>query len=321
MFLDVLGTLIAFLTLIALLSVFVTTLVQLVQATLRLRARNLQMCLAGLVMKAQNTDPDFGVNRLAGETLEAKKLAARILNSPEISPIRQVADPTSLWHYYISAPKVSWVEPEQLEQAIKDPEFELAEAQQATLVKDFETYAPHLRRRFQFICKIYTVAISIIVAVGFQVSAPDTFSRLSAQTAEQQKFASDASALLERYQAELEAEPELDEQDAEALEEDVNQKLTELAGIGLEWWPDKSFYRDGTRWNVSNLIGVLMTAVLLSLGAPFWFEQLGRVVRLRDTLAAYIDGQGGEDGTEAAGARKKKTGKKIGKKTSKKKTS
>lgn len=320
MFLDVLGTLIAFLTLIALLSVFVTTIVQLVQATLRLRARNLQMCLAGLVMKAQKTDPDFGVKRLTGETLKAKELAAKILNSPDVSPISQVSDPTSFWHYYISAPKVSWVEPAELEEAIKDKDFGLNDDQQATLVADFKTYTPHLRRRFQFICKIYTVAISFIVAIGFQVSAPETFSRLSEQTVEQQKFASDASALLAQYQAELEADSPIDEQDAEALEEDVDKKLAELAGVGLEWWPNADFYCDGEEWQVSNMIGVLMTAVLLSLGAPFWFEQLGRVVGLRDTLARYSGEKDSEEGNETSGE-KKKAGKKTTKKTSKKKSS
>ncbi|MCK4790112.1 MAG: hypothetical protein KAV87_40615 [Desulfobacteraceae bacterium] len=37
--------------------------------------------------------------------------------------------------------------------------------------------------------------------------------------------------------------------------------------------------------NIQNLLGILMTTVLISLGAPFWFNTLRRLVNLRDTLA------------------------------------
>jgi hypothetical protein len=33
------------------------------------------------------------------------------------------------------------------------------------------------------------------------------------------------------------------------------------------------------------IIGVLITAILLSCGAPFWFEQLKNVASLRDALS------------------------------------
>ena len=54
-------------------------------------------------------------------------------------------------------------------------------------------------------------------------------------------------------------------------------------------WADGEFYasenKDGTKdikWN--SIFGVLLTVILLTLGAPFWFNILKQVVNLRDTL-------------------------------------
>ena len=41
----------------------------------------------------------------------------------------------------------------------------------------------------------------------------------------------------------------------------------------------KEFY-----WSLSNILGMLMTTVLIGLGAPFWFNTLQRLVALRDAL-------------------------------------
>jgi hypothetical protein len=45
------------------------------------------------------------------------------------------------------------------------------------------------------------------------------------------------------------------------------------------------------RWTVINPVGVLITALLLSLGAPFWYNVLGRLLQLRSLLAAKDDAQ------------------------------
>ena len=44
----------------------------------------------------------------------------------------------------------------------------------------------------------------------------------------------------------------------------------------------------------ANLFGLLITALLLSLGAPFWYSLLGRLLQLRSVLAAKDDAQRNE---------------------------
>jgi hypothetical protein len=44
-------------------------------------------------------------------------------------------------------------------------------------------------------------------------------------------------------------------------------------------------------WGSVNLVGVLVTGLLLSLGAPFWYNSLGRLLQLRSALALKDDQQ------------------------------
>ena len=45
------------------------------------------------------------------------------------------------------------------------------------------------------------------------------------------------------------------------------------------------------RWAQTNVVGVLITTLLLSLGAPFWYSALGKLLQLRSVLAAKDDDQ------------------------------
>ena len=45
------------------------------------------------------------------------------------------------------------------------------------------------------------------------------------------------------------------------------------------------------RWRGTNVPGVLLTSLLLSLGAPFWYNALKKMLQLRSLLAARDDEQ------------------------------
>lgn len=51
-------------------------------------------------------------------------------------------------------------------------------------------------------------------------------------------------------------------------------------------------------WNIQNVLGILMTTVLISLGAPFWFNTLQNLVNLRDTLAPKKNKKAGNQASE-----------------------
>lgn len=54
-----------------------------------------------------------------------------------------------------------------------------------------------------------------------------------------------------------------------------------------------AFYR-----SLSHLLGILMTTILISLGAPFWYGALQKLVNLRDTLVPKENKKAGNQASE-----------------------
>ena len=69
--------------------------------------------------------------------------------------------------------------------------------------------------------------------------------------------------------------------DAEVFDKRVTEKIDEL-GLQFGWFRDGSFepYSENQRW-YGKAIGLLITAIAVSLGAPFWFDVLGKIGSLR----------------------------------------
>jgi hypothetical protein len=67
-----------------------------------------------------------------------------------------------------------------------------------------------------------------------------------------------------------------------------------VAATGFTLLPDKLWHRwdseNGTGWDhfVSHLWGMLITAALLSLGAPYWYNILKNLTSLRPAVANLI---------------------------------
>jgi hypothetical protein len=367
---DVLGVLIAFVSIILLLSIVVTGLAQATQAVFRLRGRNLLTSVTRLLEATNHVTA--GAPRA-----EKRKQAARVLNSGNVAAVDKVAKPDGLLRRVILGPKTSWVEARELAAAIKNTDAPQAIAGAAApapepappattnkdmpppappedpLVKAIKRAEPTWCKRFQYFMRLITIAWSLIIAVGFQVSAPALFASLSqdpARTAlilgEQQavtKLAEQAIAedeydlvsddalekLAKQYPAfaddiaqagnaaptkselvqqlvdvmpDVPQRPEVVQAYSKLIDDFVKNDDTsstdttaaavdKLAAFGISWWQyDMAFYRDANgAWNVSIIIGVLITAILLTFGAPFWFEQLRTLAALRDPRAAAAE--------------------------------
>lgn len=77
------------------------------------------------------------------------------------------------------------------------------------------------------------------------------------------------------------------------LEKDTQDNLAQLRVLATDkliTWPDGwDNWKKG--WSQSSVFGVLLSAMLLSFGAPFWFNVLGDLLKLRPILAAKDDQQ------------------------------
>ncbi len=76
-------------------------------------------------------------------------------------------------------------------------------------------------------------------------------------------------------------------------EQEMARKYTTLfSTTGLITLPTSAAW--GTGYTFNAIFGMLLTALLLSLGAPFWYSALGRLLQLRSVLAAKDDSQRAE---------------------------
>jgi hypothetical protein len=421
---DVLGVLIAFVSIILLLSIVVTGLVQATQAVFRVRGRNLLTSVARFLKTT---------GRVTGKRSEWRKQAAAVLNSGNVAVTdKRWLAPDSILKRELLGPTVSWVHARELAAAIKahapgpqdlrdaatrkagaviaptvtatttPPEVdkpspanessvavatggttvvttavtpavtpaptaaEMARAAAAEhamstdmpppaprddyLVEEIRRAEPAWCKRFQFFMRMVTIVWAVVVAVGFQVSAPELFASLSNDPKrvetivnEQGEVVRIAEEAIREDQYDLVSDQALEtlaknhpdyQEDifqaanaaptkAELLEElenvlpddemrpvllneysalidrlvakerdptqSIDDATNKLAAFGITWWKGGwSYYYDdeAKRVKAAALIGVLITALLLTFGAPFWFEQLRTLAALRDPRSA-----------------------------------
>jgi hypothetical protein len=170
----------------------------------------------------------------------------------------------------------------------------------------FDQTMDRTSQRFTASTRAITFLGAFLVAFGLQVDTPALVNRLAADEKLREEFVTEAKALYADQKAMDEAAKQKAAEtpkDAAAQppapaptpdqDEMARKYRVFLATNGLITLPSA-----GGRWiegfkNV-NLFGVLMTALLLSLGAPFWYSLLGRLLQLRSVLAVKDDVQRAE---------------------------
>src|SRR5262249_31019229 len=119
---DALGTIVAFLTIILLLSILVTGLVQASQALLGVRGRVLFRGIAKFIANKELRQPENGPRRDRSAVKQAKRTgkdkSREILNDPDIALTYHVAAPLEsrrarAWRF-LRGPGISWVDPDDL---------------------------------------------------------------------------------------------------------------------------------------------------------------------------------------------------------------
>ena len=356
---DILATIIAFISVILLLSIVVTSLVQISQALLRLRGRNLMKALAALLVNARMKGKD---EEELTHTVrkQARKDATKIMNAPNVALTDRVKKSHGWLRYWVAGPNVSWIEPDDLAEAIRLAKVKIDEEGSRELAEDFRKSETHMQKRFLRMTRGWSVGWAVVVAFAFQISAPALFNDLSSDSERRDLIAANAEDLL-TYHTEAMANVNFNLVAPKALErlaenhEEHRNAIEEAAGVGttrafvleelelaleevperdaliaeydslmnevadellaqnaenlqyavaqlrqykIELWPrGKAYY-----WNsasgmprMENVIGVLITSILLSFGGAFWFEQLRNVLSLRDRLSGKGEKSGAAD--------------------------
>lgn len=139
--------------------------------------------------------------------------------------------------------------------------------------------------------KLWVSAVALVVAFALQLDAFALVKRLSMDDAYRETLVKTATDLkLEELDPEqLKANPDL-----ETAKASVKESLALLASPSInllptrpavpanaDWWTRAKSYLPPSK----NVPGVLFAWVLLSLGAPFWFDMLKNALKLRSLLA------------------------------------
>ncbi len=343
MILDVLGVLIAFTLVVLLLSIIVTSLVQITQATLKLRGRNLIVGVAALLRLTGNA-----TNNATPDQADRRDARA-ILNTLVAGNLRPAGNPQSMLAR-ILGPTVSWIDGPTFIQGANAIGRPVANA--AALPAHFKVIEAAMEKRFLFRMRIVAAAWALAVAFVFQVSTPEylrdlwskpemrrqleeaaagvltdateamrTFNgyteasaraldKLSATHPGASGLIEEASGvgttrpyIVDELRLAVESAPNRDQIVADyerfldeerlAYADEVavtagNAGIT-LAALRIEPWSGRwEFYRTAAGFHWRHFGGVLITAMLLVLGAPFWFNVLKTLTNLRDAMKGRL---------------------------------
>jgi hypothetical protein len=149
----------------------------------------------------------------------------------------------------------------------------------------FDQTMDRTSQRFTASTRAITFVGAFIVAVGLQVDTVSLFNRLSADDVLREKLVKDALSL---PAIQTETNPSSDTMRT-ALNSQYRQFLSEAGVVSLPLWTSWANWKAGL--DSRSLGGILVTALLLSLGAPFWYGALRNLVQLRSVLAAKDDEQ------------------------------
>jgi len=268
--LETLGILIGFVMIVLLLSVYVTAAAQFTQSALRLRGRNLQRGLAQFFEETKNLDRS-GAMVVARDECAGSPIVPRDASKKSAKPSR------------LFGPQRSWLEREELAALLAKHAADLVPRADEIFTRFERTTS----RRFSWLMKLVSFAWALLIAFAFQASTPDLFARLSAASGDSESSVAAARDILAGI-GEENGKPAPD--DAAALataRASMADARSRLDRFDVRFWPNEwAFYysrNDGVRYG--KFLGVLMTAVLLTFGAPFWFQMLQNLVGLRDLLS------------------------------------
>lgn len=169
----------------------------------------------------------------------------------------------------------------------------------------FDTILDRTRDTFGLNTRIVTAAMALAMAFGLQIDALSLFRQLSDNDEARNRIVASTQATLDRADQVLkQAQPQpgapapgapatqaAGGSDVNQLRQNLNGLVQDLKNTSLQIVPGKS--SDAT------FVGMLLCAMLLSLGAPFWFNMLRGLANLRPSIAQVLDPKDKAEGQPA----------------------
>jgi hypothetical protein len=119
----------------------------------------------------------------------------------------------------------------------------------------------------------WTIAIALVLTIGLNADSVLIAKHLARDSALRSAIVAQAQQMVQQP---------VDAQAAGARIPLMQDRIAELKSVGFPiGWPDPDGPPAGVPWFVLKVFGILLTAGAASLGAPFWFDVLGRFMSIR----------------------------------------
>lgn len=128
--------------------------------------------------------------------------------------------------------------------------------------------------------------MGMIIAAVLNADAIAVFKHLSTDEKARTAIVEQAIAFSEKY----EGHEQLEQAASELLEKEINREnegLKQSLGIGWYWSTIKKEWEENSGWFIvtwfaSKILGWIISAYAITIGAPFWFDLLKKIIQVRN---------------------------------------
>ncbi len=250
MLMDILGIIIGFASIMLLFSLLVSAIVHGAQAALHLRFKNMRSVLDAFFKHLDVLDEPC-------RTQLTNKINQR-------SPIGLYATALPL-NFLGNRFKITSIGKQELMDMVHSIEsmtLEHKEQLQNKIEHHFEILEEIMSQRFKQWMHQISIILAFVICFAFQLNCFSLLDKLNQDSIYRQQ--------------------------AMAITEHGNQIEDKLMALNFTLQPDKwmAYYASLDISSIYNWLGIIFSTILISLGAPFWFNRLRDVVSLRDKLAS-----------------------------------
>lgn len=275
--------------LLLLLSLLVTTIMELISSMLALRGKNLEKAILNMLANGQKQGELF-------QAFKGNALYKQLCNYRDSANLRPPSYLSSQNFQSILmdiilkgedagklTQKIDEIENDELKQVLKqllnDASYELdtfKEKINGWYNDVMDRAAGWYKRNIQ----ILVTFVGLVVAVIFNADTISVYQRLESNPEELKEIVTMAEAYAQKNELDIQTDSTIQQQwnQVNHLIQDELQQANSPLGLG--WHPEDLKNMGPSDW-VIKILGWIVTALAVSLGAPFWFDLLKKLVNIK----------------------------------------
>lgn len=277
-----------------LLSLLATTIMELLSSFFSLRGKNLESALRNLLSSSDKSEQLFEEFRSNSLYRQLSQKAGKTRRSP--SYLSAQSFQSILFDVILKGEKIDQIVdkidtlPDDdlknvLKQLLNDAEYELQEFK-GKIHNWYDNIMDRASGWYKRMVQKIVVLVGIIIAVVFNADTIAIFERLESDPESLQQVVNLAENYLAKSDAEqvISTTPTFDQQ-LDQVRSLINDEIEQAKSpLGLGWEGISFMTFSPTQWGIK-VLGWIVTALAISLGAPFWFDLLRKLVNIRSSGA------------------------------------